>query len=114
MQDAQKALDSAKTAADASKTFLDAMKKAAGYEKEFKYADAATAYQEALKIRPKDVEAQAGLKKSQYNLNMVQGQQYLARSMFIDAQREFESALRLFPNDPNALKLWQKAKNKMK
>jgi hypothetical protein len=45
---------------------------------------------------------------------MWQGQQYLDNMMWLNAQGEFESALRLFPKDANATKLLQKAKNKGK
>jgi tetratricopeptide (TPR) repeat protein len=100
--------------ADPNKAFTDAMQRGAAAEKKENYADAAKAFNEALKLRPKDADANAGWKKNQFNLNMQQGQQFLDNMMWVDAQREFEAALKLVPNNPNALKLLQKAKNKGK
>ena len=116
LQTAQQAVkDSAKAKTpDPAKQFNDAMQKAAAAEKDKKYTEAVKAYQEALKLRPKDANAQAGWKQNQFSLNLVQGQQYLDNAMWMAAQNEFEAALRIFPNSDQAKKLLQKAKNKMK
>jgi hypothetical protein len=45
---------------------------------------------------------------------MVAGQQYMSSKMFMAAQTEFESALRIFPNNAEAKKALQSAKNKGK
>ena len=110
----QEAIDSApsKTGktpppADPAKAFNDAMQRGADFAKDAKHADALKAYQEALKIRPKD-------KTAQYSVYMAQGYQYLDNAMWIFAQQQAEAALRLFPNDQAALQLQKKAKNKMK
>jgi hypothetical protein len=100
--------------ADPAKAFSDAMQRGAAAEKKDNYADAVKAFSEALKLRPKDADANAGWKKNQFSLNMQQGQQYLDNMMWVNAQGEFEAALRIFPKDANALKLLQKAKNKGK
>jgi tetratricopeptide (TPR) repeat protein len=99
---------------DTPKIFDQAMKSGAALEKEQKYAEAVKAFQEALKLRPKDANAYQGALRNQYYLHLTQGQQYLDMGMFIEAQREFESALGLFPKDPTALKLLAKAKKKMR
>lgn len=113
----QLSLDSAKVKAppaDPAKQFTDAMQRGAAAEKKENYADAVKAFTEALKLRPKDADANAGWKKNQFSLNMQQGQQYLDNMMWVEAQRQFEAALGLFPKDQNAAKLLQKAKNKGK
>ena len=89
-----------------------AMQKGAAAEKSQKYADAAKAFDEALKARPKDKTAQAGVSRNQFNANMAQGQQYLDGRMWVQAQAQFEAALQIVPGDPTATKLLQKAKNK--
>ena len=99
---------------DPAKQFDSAMQKAAAAEKDKKYSDAVKAYTEALKMRPKDSDALAGLKQNQYALNVTQGLQFLENSMWMAAQTEFEAALRLFPTSDQAKKLLQKAKAKMK
>jgi tetratricopeptide (TPR) repeat protein len=116
LQAAQQALqDSGKTKTpDSAKQFNDAMQKAAAAEKGKRYGEAVKAYQDALKLRPKDADAQAGLKQNQFSLHLSNGQQYLDNSMWVAAQGEFEAALRIFPNNDQAKKLLQKAKNKMK
>ena len=96
----------------ATNPYDQAMQKAAGAEKNQKYADAVKAYAEALKARPKDKDALTGWNKNQYAVNMAQGQQYLNNMMWLQAQGEFESALRIFPGDANATKGLQRAKNK--
>jgi hypothetical protein len=101
-----------KTAEPPAATAYDqAMQKGAAAEKNQKYADAAKAFADALKARPKDKDAQAGLNKNQYNAYVVQGQQYLDSRMWVLAQGQFDAALRIFPGDPTATKLLQKAKN---
>ncbi|MBI1829964.1 MAG: tetratricopeptide repeat protein [Planctomycetes bacterium] len=115
LQNAERALaDSQKTKPDPAKAFTDAMARGAAAEKDKRYSDALKAYQEAVKLRPNDANAQAGLKQNQYAVHLVQGQQYLDNAMWMSAQTEFEAALRLFPNADQAKKLLQKAKSKMK
>lgn len=95
-------------------TFEQVMKNAAGLEKEQKYGEAMKAYQEALKLRPKDAEALAGMKKNQFFNHVVVGQQYQNNGMFIEATREFEAALRLQPNNTAVQKLLKQAQSKKK
>ena len=118
LQLAQQALtDSMKTKPmppDPMKMFSDAMQKATAADKAQKFSDAVSAFKEALSVRPKDAEALAGLKQSQFSLNMQQGQVYLNNAMWMLAQEQFESALAAFPNNDQAKKLLQKAKSKMK
>ena len=72
----------------------------AAAEKKEKYADAVAAYTEAVKPRPKDLAANAGLKNNQFSLNMQQGQQYLDNMMWMDAQREFQACWCSSPRTP--------------
>ncbi|HZZ77661.1 MAG TPA: hypothetical protein VFE62_04025 [Gemmataceae bacterium] len=99
---------------DPNKGFNDAMKRGADAEKDMKYADAVKAFTEAIKLQPKNTDAHAGWKRNQFNLDVQQGQQYLDNMMWGNAQRSFEAALQLSPNNPSVLKLLQKAKNKGK
>ncbi len=92
----------------AGNAFDQAMQKGAAAEKNLKYGDAAKAYAEALKARPKDKEAQT---KSQYNSSMALGQQYLDTRMWALAQAQYTAALRVVPGDAEATRLLQKAKN---
>jgi tetratricopeptide (TPR) repeat protein len=114
---AQQALDDSakvKTPPDTTKQFNEAMQRGAAAGKKKDYAEAIKAYEEAIKLRPKDADAQAGLKQNQFGLHMQQGQQHLDNAQWMAAQTEFEAALKLFPNDQNAQKLLKKAKAKMK
>jgi tetratricopeptide (TPR) repeat protein len=116
LNQAQQALaDSMKTKTpDPKKLFDEAMQRGADLDKDKKYSEAVKAYQEALKHRPKDAAAQKALNSSQFSLHLATGQQYLDNAMWKNAQVEFESALKLFPNNGQAQKLLQKAKNKTK
>jgi tetratricopeptide (TPR) repeat protein len=100
---------------DATKQAFDAaMKNGASLEKQGKYGEAMKAYQEALKARPKDAEALAGMKNNQFNNHLAIGQSHLNNAQWAAAQREFETALRIFPTNDNAKKLLEKAKKKTK
>src|SRR5262249_25686724 len=90
---------------DPKQAFNDAMQRGAAAEKDMKYTEAVKAFIEAIKLAPKDTDANAGWKRNQFNLDMQQGQQYLDNMMWLDAQRSFEAALKLFPNEPRATKL---------
>ena len=115
LQSAQKALDASKMKTPPQPNPFDqAMQRAQGLEKERKYTEAMKAYQDALKIRPKDADALAGMKRSQFNHHLVLGQQYLQNGMFVEAQREAETALRIQPGDKEAQSLLDKAKKKSK
>ena len=119
-QDATKALNSSKTKTPPPPiepkqlTFEQVMQKAAGLEKEQKYGDAMKAYQDALKLRAKDADALAGMKKNQFANHVVTGQQYQSNGMFIEAVREFEASLRLQPNNVAVQKLLKQAQGKKK
>jgi tetratricopeptide (TPR) repeat protein len=106
LQDAGKA----KTPPDPPKLDFDgAMKRGAQAEKELKFSDALKAYQDALKARPKDPQAQRGAQFAQAILN---AEQAINNAMWKDAQREVDNALRLQPQHAHALKLQQRVKNK--
>lgn len=107
--------DSTKTKTpDPAKQFNDAMQRGADFEKDKKYSAAVKAYQEALKLRPKDADARAGLNQNQFSLHLVTGQQYLKNKMFMAAQFEAEAALRIFANNAEAKHLLESAKKKGK
>jgi tetratricopeptide (TPR) repeat protein len=114
LQAAQQALAGADQQAKALANYQKAMQKGAAAEKDKKYAEAVKAYEEALKLRQNDADALAGRNRNQFSLNLAQGQQHLDNAMWMAAQNEFEAALRIFPNNDQAKKLLQKAKNKMK
>ena len=116
LQQAQQLWDKAKMPPpDPGKVaFEQAMQRAATAEKDKKYPDAIKAFQDALKVGPKDADAQAGLTRNQIANHVAVGQTYLDQGMFANAQREFESALKLAPKDANIQKLLEKAKKKMK
>lgn len=99
---------------DPAKLFSDAMQRGADFEKDKKYSAAVKAFQDALKLRPKDADAFSGVNQNQFSLHMVTGQQYMKSKMFMAAQTEFESALRIFPNNAEAKNALQSAKNKGK
>jgi Flp pilus assembly protein TadD len=79
------------------------MQLAAALDKQQKYADAANAYQTALKLMPGDVKAMIGL-------HMAAGQKALAARQFADAAKEFETVLRVSPNHPEATKALKQAR----
>jgi tetratricopeptide (TPR) repeat protein len=101
------------------------------------YPEARSLFQEALKLYPSDQSAQLGLRQANQGLEdskvkppppkdtpkdnkalfqkaLQDGQRYLDAGRFVDAQREFEAALRISPNDATAKKLLEKAKQMKK
>jgi tetratricopeptide (TPR) repeat protein len=95
---------------DSKALYQKAMQDGAAMEKQQKYADAVKTYQEALKLVPNDTQATAGLRRAQANLHVVDGQRFLDAGQFVNAQREFEAALKLAPGNPTVTKLLEKAK----
>jgi cytochrome c-type biogenesis protein CcmH/NrfG len=91
--------------------YAKAMQAGASFDKQKKYADAVQAYTTALHWAPKDAKAAAGLRDAQYLLHMTDGEKLLAARRFADATKEFEEALKLFPNSADAKKDLQKAKS---
>ena len=74
LQEANQALaDSTTPKVDPAKQFADALQRGAMAAKEKKYADAVKAYNEALKLRPKDANALNGWRQNQYALHLEQG-----------------------------------------
>ncbi len=79
-----------------------------------RYADAATAYQEALRLNPGDARATEGLRRAQavvvraarnkadYDKQMRLGSAALNRQFFVDAVNAFSAALKAAPGDPDA------------
>ena len=78
-------------------------------EKELKYSDALKAYQEAAKAKPND--KLAG-NKVQFAQAIVNAEQAIANKMWVEAGREVDNALRLYPKNAHALKLQQRVKMK--
>jgi tetratricopeptide (TPR) repeat protein len=79
------------------------MQSAAAWEKQQRYAEAAAAYREALRLVPGDLRAGAGL-------HMAEGRRLLAAKRFPDAAREFEAVLKLIPNQPDAVQALKQAR----
>ena len=95
--------------------FNEEMKTAGNLEKQGKFAEAMDAYQKAAKLIPGDAKSAAGAqKKADFCKRLSDGQKHLQVMRWLDAQREFEAALQLFPADPIATQLLQKAKQKKK
>ncbi|MFO0965171.1 MAG: tetratricopeptide repeat protein [Gemmataceae bacterium] len=86
------------------------LKTGADEERKGKWADALKTYQDAFKLAPKDARVTTALRRADFSNHMVEGQKYLDLSRFPDARREFEAALVLFPGNPQASKLLEKAK----
>src|SRR5262249_34641907 len=78
------------------------MQNAAALEKQQKFAEAANAYQEALKLMPQDAQAKAGLRNTPVNNHLTEGQRAWAQRRFPDAVRAFEAALQIMPGTPAA------------
>lgn len=112
LQSAQKALDASKV--KTPNPYDQAMQRGNAAEKDRKYGDAIKAFQEALKLRPKDNDASAGLRRNNLYNHVAVGQAYLNNGMFLEAQREFDAALKIAPGDKEIQKLLDKAKKKMK
>jgi len=89
--------------ANAATLYAAQMQLAAALDKQQKYADAANAYQTALKLMPGDVKATIGL-------HMAAGQKALAARQFTDAAKEFETVLRVSPNHAEATKALKQAR----
>ena len=86
------------------------MQAAAALEKQQKYAEAIQAYQAALRWVPKDARATAALRNVEFTQHMAEGRKGLTAKRFADAAREFEEALKLFPNNPEAAKALKQAR----
>jgi tetratricopeptide (TPR) repeat protein len=84
------------------------MEAGAGLEAKQQYAQALTAYQAALRTVPGD---DAASKKVAFCQSMADGQKALAAKKFAAAVKEFEDALKHYPNDANAKQLLQRAKS---
>jgi tetratricopeptide (TPR) repeat protein len=86
------------------------MQTGAALEKQQKFADAARAYQEALRWQPGDARAAAALRSAQFAQRMADGKKLLAARRFPDAAREFDEALKLAPTDAEAKALLARAR----
>lgn len=110
LKDATQAWDAAKKTPPPTKAkeeYQKQLQSAQSLEKQQKYAEAVKAYDEALKLFPKDGKATDGRK---YANHMADGHQQLSAKQFKEAIREFEAALQVRPNDPPAASALKKAK----
>ena len=114
---AQQARDAAKTKTPDPKlpdpktpTFQQQLERGLTLEKQQKFKEAMDAFQEALKMNPKDKQGADGLRRAELGLRVAEGQKHLDAKRFAEAIREFEAALVLSPNNPAVQKLLQKAK----
>ncbi|MBY0527819.1 MAG: tetratricopeptide repeat protein [Gemmataceae bacterium] len=71
--------------------------------KQRRFADAAHAFNDALKAFPGDPAALAGLRDTAYTQHMVDGETALRAKRFVEAVKAFEEALKVVPNDKAAL-----------
>jgi tetratricopeptide (TPR) repeat protein len=83
-------------------------------EKGNRWDDALRAYGAALKAKPGDPQAAAGLNRSQYGWYLNQGIAALNARNYPAAIGAFEGALRVVPNDPRAKALLDQAKKAKK
>jgi Flp pilus assembly protein TadD len=82
---------------------------AAAAERMQNFAQAATAYREALRARPGDPRATSALRFAEV---MANGQQLHAAHRFAEAEAQFNQALRLSPGNPVAQAWLQRARQK--
>jgi tetratricopeptide (TPR) repeat protein len=94
----QRALPATNVSAD----FARQMQAGAAYYKQQKFAEAARAYQEALRLKPGDTKAAA-------DMHTAQGRVALAAKRFAEAAREFQESLKLVPNQREALQALKQA-----
>jgi tetratricopeptide (TPR) repeat protein len=78
------------------------MQQGAALEKQQRYADAARAYQEALRLLPGDAKAAAALRSAQFSSHMAEGQKAMNARRYPDAVREYEEALKISPGNAAA------------
>jgi tetratricopeptide (TPR) repeat protein len=78
------------------------MQEAAAFERQQRYNEAIQAYQDALKIMPKDAKATEGMRKADFSLHFAEGQRLLTLRRFPEAAREFELALQRDPGNAAA------------
>jgi tetratricopeptide (TPR) repeat protein len=90
------------------------MRLGADYQKGKKYAEAVKAYEEALRLIPKDAKATSALRDAKYLYNMTEGQRSYNVGRYNDAVRFFDAALQLFPSSKDAKDWHKKAKDKAK
>jgi tetratricopeptide (TPR) repeat protein len=90
--------------------FNKKMQDALVLEKQERWNDVLKLYQEAVNLIPTDGKAKDKLK---FTTHLTEGQKHLAARRFVEAQREFEAAVALFPNVAAAQTGLKKAKNKM-
>jgi tetratricopeptide (TPR) repeat protein len=90
-------------------TYAQQMQAGAALERQQKYADAAKAYQEALKAVPGDA---AATRRTDYAQHMDAGTKFLQQNKKPDAAREFEAALKSAPNDAAATRALQEARRR--
>ena len=84
---------------------------AAKFEQQGKFAEANDSYKAALKLA--DAKSAVVIqKKADFTLRMAEGVGHLQGNRLPEAQKAFESALQLFPNNPIAAQLLQRAKQK--
>ncbi|MFL5244949.1 MAG: hypothetical protein ACJ8FY_22840 [Gemmataceae bacterium] len=109
LQRAQKALDAAKPPTPGTPAeYGRQMQAGAALDKQQRYADAARAYNAALKAVPNDAKATSALSFSQH---MADGIRFFTARKFPDAAKEFEAALGVSPDEPTAKALLKRAKD---
>jgi cytochrome c-type biogenesis protein CcmH/NrfG len=86
------------------------MQNADANEKQQRFAEAAKAYREALRLVPGDAKATEGLKRADFGQHLAEGKKLLAARKFADAAREFDEALKISPDNNEAKTLLKRAK----
>jgi tetratricopeptide (TPR) repeat protein len=107
--------------ADAQRAVADAVRRRADWDalvkagtaaaKQRKYADAAKAFKDALRIQPNNPQADAVRSMFRYNDNMADGFTALNARRYQDAIRHFQAALAEVPNDASAMAALTRARN---
>jgi tetratricopeptide (TPR) repeat protein len=86
------------------------MQAGAALEKQQKYAEAAQAYQGALRWVPNDPRAGTSVRNANFLLHWSNGQKAHAARRFPDAVKEYDEALKLSPNNADVKNALQRAR----
>lgn len=98
--------------ADNRAEFDRLMQAAAALEQQQQFAQADKIYREASRLMPGDATALAKIREMSYRRSIADGKASLAAKRYDQAVRDFEYALKMKPNDPEATASLQRAREK--